>query len=73
MLVSLLLVGFPFRVEEGSWVFLDVLDTCPGIVLSARRDLLLANVSLKLFLFLLEETVCMLAQLMSLSGVMESR
>ncbi len=73
VLGSLLLVGFPFRVEEGSWVFLVVLDTCPGIVLSARRDLLLASVSLKLFLFLYEETVCLLAQLMSLTGVMESR
>ena len=69
MLGSLLLVGFPFRVEEGSWVFLVVLDTCPGMLLSARRDLLLPNVSLKVFFLLLEETVCMLAQLMSLSGV----
>ena len=41
------------------------------MVRSARRDLVLASVSLKL-LFLDEETVCLLAQLMSLSGVMES-
>ena len=70
---SLLLLGFPFRVEEGSWVILVVLDTWPGMLRSARRDLLLAIVSLRVIFFLFEETVCVLAQLMSLSGVMESR
>ena len=70
---SLLLLGFPFRVEEGSWVFLVVLDTWPGMLRSKRSDLLLAIVSLRVFFFLFEETVCVLAQLMSLSGVMESR
>ena len=71
-MVSLLLAGLPFRVDDGSLVSLVALEACPGMVRSARRDLVLASVSLKL-LFLDEETVCLLAQLMSLSGVMESR
>ena len=67
-------MGFPFRVEGGSWVLLVVLDTWPGILPSARSDLLLAMVSFRVFFFLFEETVCVLAQLMSLSGgVIESR
>ena len=73
--MSLLLAGLPFRVAEGSVVFLVALDACPGIVLSARRERVLARVSLKLF-FLDddEESVCLLAQLVSLSdvGVIES-
>ena len=68
-----MLLGFPFRVEGGSRVILVVLDTWPGILRSARSDLLLTIVSFRVFFFLFEETVCVLAQLMSLSGVMASR
>ena len=67
--MSLLLAGLPFRVEDGSLVSLVVLEACPGMVRSARRDLVLASVSLKLLFLDDEETVCLLAQLMSLSGV----
>ncbi len=67
--MSLLLAGLPFRVDEGSLVSLVVLDACPGMVLSARRERVLARVSLKLLFLDDEGTVCLLAQLVSLSGV----
>ena len=60
---SLVLLGFPFREEGVSRVILVVLDTWPGILPSASSDLLLAMVSFRVFFFL-EETVCVLAQLM---------
>ena len=69
-----MLLGFPFREEGVSRVILVVLDTWPGILPSASRDLLLAIVSCSVFFFLVEETVCVLAQLMSLpGGVIESQ
>ena len=61
--MSLLLAGLPFRVDEGSLVSLVALDACPGMVLSARRERVLARVSLKLLFLDDEETVCLLAQL----------
>ena len=72
---KVILASFRLLVVATFTAVVDVMDTWPGILLSAKSDLLLWAVTVRV-LFFFEETVLLLAQLMSLSyggGVIESR